>query len=209
MLSNSQRCSVSNQITQFLHASIMWNFVAALETLVFNFLILHATAKTLWFKSYTICNIFHLNPGPLFFLTLSLDIINRKKSLAIATQDQQPIKKGLNKSSYNLLYNPKNILEVPLGLSFHTFLTWTMKSRQNAILLFDGTHFCPSSQNIDKSVSTQRCWANLFSKKREKISLKFRMVNLCNDGTKDSVELWEIIHLKILTYFSIRQTKLF
>ena len=35
------------------------------------------------------------------------------------------------------------------------------------------------------------------------------MVNLCNGGTKDFVELWEIIHLKILTHFSIRQRKLF
>ena len=25
------------------------------------------------------------------------------------------------------------------------------------------------------------------------------MVNLCNDGTKDFVELWKIIHLKIWT----------
>ena len=57
---------------------------------------------------------------------------------------------------------------------------------------------------IDKLVSTQR-----FSPKREKISLKFRIVNLCNGGTKDFVELWEIIHLKIWTHFSIRQTKLF
>ena len=35
------------------------------------------------------------------------------------------------------------------------------------------------------------------------------MVNLCNDGTKDFVELREIIHLKISTNFSIQQTKLF
>ena len=38
---------------------------------------------------------------------------------------------------------------------------------------------------------------------------KFRMVNLCNGGTKDFVELWEIIHLKIWTHFFIRQMKLF
>ena len=35
------------------------------------------------------------------------------------------------------------------------------------------------------------------------------MVNLGNGGTKDFVELWEIMHLKIWTHFSIRQTKLF
>ena len=35
------------------------------------------------------------------------------------------------------------------------------------------------------------------------------MVNLCNGGTKSFAELWEIIHLKIWTNFSIRQTKLF
>ena len=45
--------------------------------------------------------------------------------------------------------------------------------------------------------------------KREKNKSKFWMVNLCNGGTKDFVELWEIIHLKIWTHFSIRQTELF
>ena len=80
-----------------------------------------------------------------------------------------------------------------------------MKSRQNAILLSDRTNFFPSSQNIDKSVSTQHFskYTALFPKKREKISLsfgknksKFWIVNLRNGGTKDFGELWEIIHLK-------------
>ena len=35
------------------------------------------------------------------------------------------------------------------------------------------------------------------------------MVNLCNGGTKDFVELWEVIHLKLWTRFCIRQMKLF
>ena len=35
------------------------------------------------------------------------------------------------------------------------------------------------------------------------------MENLRNGGTKDFVELWEIIHLKISTHFNIRQMKLF
>ena len=35
------------------------------------------------------------------------------------------------------------------------------------------------------------------------------MINLCNGGTKDFVELWGITHLKIWFHFSIRQTKLF
>ena len=67
-----------------------------------------------------------------------------------------------------------------------------MKSRQNVILLSDGTNFFPSSGNIDKSVSTQR----LFPKKGKNKS-KFHIVNLCNGKTKDFVELLEIIHLKI------------
>ena len=48
-----------------------------------------------------------------------------------------------------------------------------------------------------------------FPKKGNKNKSNFRMANLCNGGTKDFVELWEIIHLKIWTHFSIRQTKLF
>ena len=87
------------------------------------------------------------------------------------------------------VYNAKNILAVPLGL---TFLTRTMKSRQNAILLSDGTSFFPSSPNFDKSVSTQR-----FFPKKEKTKSKFRVVNLCNGGTKDFMELWKLLHLKI------------
>ena len=43
--------------------------------------------------------------------------------------------------------------------------------------------------------------------KKGKNKSKFQMGNLCNGGTKDFVELWEIIHLKIWTHFSIRQTK--
>ena len=35
------------------------------------------------------------------------------------------------------------------------------------------------------------------------------MVNLHNCETKDFAELWKIIHLKIWTHFSIRQSKLF
>ena len=89
------------------------------------------------------------------------------------------------------LHNEKNILEVPSGFPFiaYILLTRTMKSRQNAILLSDGTHIFPSFQNIVKSVCTQL--------KGKRIRSKFRMVNLCNGGTKDFAELWEIIHLKI------------
>ena len=67
-----------------------------------------------------------------------------------------------------------------------------MKSQLNAILLSDRTIFFPSSANIDISVGTQR-----FFKKKGKNKAKFCIVNLCNDGTKDFVELSEIIHLKI------------
>ena len=44
-----------------------------------------------------------------------------------------------------------------------------------------------------------------FPKQKKKL---FQMVNLGNCRTKDFVELWEIMHLKIWTHFSIRQTKL-
>ena len=42
-------------------------------------------------------------------------------------------------------------------LSYYTLITQTLKSWQNAILLCDGTNFFPSSQNVEKSVSTQCC----------------------------------------------------
>ena len=59
-----------------------------------------------------------------------------------------------------------------------------------------GKFFFPF-RNIDKSVNTQRCEVNLVSQKRGKNKSKFQMVNLGNGGTKDFVELWEIMHLKI------------
>ena len=43
-----------------------------------------------------------------------------------------------------------------------------------------------------------------FPKKRKQNKSNFRMVNLCNSGTKDFVELWKIIHWNIwmqLSYF--------
>ena len=64
---------------------------------------------------------------------------------------------------------------------------------------FQRNNFFPSSPDIDKSVSTQR-----FSQKREKISLSYPKL-----GIKVFVELWEIIHLKIWTHFSLTQMKLF
>ena len=70
---------------------------------------------------------------------------------------------------------------------------------ENCNPTFRRDNFFPSSPNIDKSVSTQR-----FSQKREKISLSYPKL-----GIKVFVELWEIIHLKVWTYFSIRQMKLF
>ena len=51
--------------------------------------------------------------------------------------------------------------------------------------------------------------SKLIFRKKGKNKSKFRMVNLCNGGTKDFAELWEIIQLKIWTHFFIRQTKLF
>ena len=58
-----------------------------------------------------------------------------------------------------------------------------------------GQIFFPSSQNIDKSVSTVMLSEFSFSKTGKNKS-NFWMVNLCN-GTKDFVELWEIILLNI------------
>ena len=82
-----------------------------------------------------------------------------------------------------------------------------MKSRQNAILLSNGTIFFPF-RNIQVSKYTALLSKFCFPKKGKK-KFKFQMVNLGNGETKDFVELWEIMHLKIWTHFSIRQTKLF
>ena len=104
----------------------------------------------------------------------------------------------------------KKILKVPLRLSFIAYLlnsNYETLAERNPTFWRD--NFFPSFQNIDKSVSTQRCERNLFSPKKGKNMSKFWMVSLCNGGTKDFVELWEIIYLKIWTRFSTRQTKLF
>ena len=57
---------------------------------------------------------------------------------------------------------------------------------------FPRDSFFPSSPNIDKSVST-KC----FFPEKGKNKSKFQIVNLCNGGIKDFVELQEIIQLKI------------
>ena len=82
-----------------------------------------------------------------------------------------------------------------------------MKSRQNAILLSDGTIFFPF-RNIQVSKYTALLSKFSFPKKGKK-KFKFQMVNLGNGETKDFAELQEIMQLKIWTHFSIRQMKLF
>ena len=76
---------------------------------------------------------------------------------------------------------------------------------------------CNPSFRRDNFFSFPKCrqvskYTALFSEfsfpKKGKNTSKFQMVNLGNGGTKGFVELWEIIHLKIWTHFSIRQTKL-
>ena len=84
------------------------------------------------------------------------------------------------------------------------FITYLLNSNYEKSAKFNPTFlqdiFFPSSQNIDKSVCTQECWANLASqKKRRQNKSNFWIVNLCNSGTKDFVELWKIIHLNIWT----------
>ena len=70
-----------------------------------------------------------------------------------------------------------------------------MKSRQNAILLSDGTTFFPF-RNIQVSKYTPLLSKFRFPKKGKK-KFEFQMVNLGNGETKDFVELQEIMHLKI------------
>ena len=74
----------------------------------------------------------------------------------------------------------------------HTFLTSTMKSSQNAILLSNETiFFHPPEVVLSQSVHSDDKWI-YFPKKERRIKSKFQMVNLCNDGTKDFAELWVI-----------------
>ena len=83
-----------------------------------------------------------------------------------------------------------------------------MKNQQNAQTYFltGQVFFHPleilTSQQVHSAVKQI-----LFPKGKNKS--KFPMVNLCNGGTKDFVELCEIIHSEISAHFSIRQTKLF
>ena len=63
------------------------------------------------------------------------------------------------------VYNSKNILEVPLGLSIHRIPFYTnYEESAKCSPTFWWVNFFPSSPNIDKSVSTQR----FFPKKGKK-----------------------------------------
>ena len=78
-------------------------------------------------------------------------------------------------------------------LSNHTFLTQTTFWRDK----FFSIHL--KYWQISK-------YTALISKfsfpKIEKSKSKFRMINLCNDGTKDFMEIWEVIHLNLYTHFA-------
>ena len=93
------------------------------------------------------------------------------------------------------LYNAKNILEVPLRF---TFLTRIMKSRQNVILLSDGTIFFPI---LSKYWQVSKYTA--FFPKIGKNKSKFRIVNLCNGGTKDSWSYGKLYIWKSELIFSL------
>ena len=68
----------------------------------------------------------------------------------------------------------------------------------------------PPWKNTSKAISKCAVLLSKFSfPKKRKLSQSFGWQNLFNGETKDFVELWEIIHLKIWTHFSIRQTRLF
>ena len=84
--------------------------------------------------------------APIFFLYYPLNAISLK--LVVGTY-------GQSHSSVHL----KNILEVFFWLSFHSIPSFNSNYEKsaNAILLSNGTNYFPSSQNIDKSVSTQQC----------------------------------------------------
>ena len=109
------------------------------------------------------------------------------------------------------VYNAKNILEFPSDFSFISYLL-NLNYKKSAK--------CNHTFWWDKFVSIlSKYWqvskyTSLLSKsnflKKGKNKSKFWMVNLCNGGTKDFVELREIIYLKISTrFFHIKQGKLF
>ena len=106
------------------------------------------------------------------------------------------------------VYNEKNILEVPLGLSFIPYLlnsNYEKLARCNPTFRWD-EFFSILLKYWQVSKYTVLLNEFRFPKKRKN---QVSMVNLGNGGTKDFVELWKIIHLKIWTHFSISQTKLF
>ena len=95
----------------------------------------------------------------------------------------------------SLVYDDKNILKVPHGLSFHSNLNYEKSAKRNPT--FQRNNFSILAKYLRVSKYTAMLSGFSFLKKGKRIKSKFRMVNLCNGGTKDFAELWEIKHLKI------------
>ena len=112
--------------------------------------------------------------------------------------------------------NEKNILEVPLFspllvpppfTAYLLYLNYEKSAKCNPTFRQDKFFsILPKYWQVSKYTGVKQIY---FSKRGKRIKSKFLMVNLCNGGTKDFVELWGIIHLKIWTHFSIRQKNLF
>ena len=112
------------------------------------------------------------------------------------------------------VYNEKNILEVPPPTPpYFPFMAYLLDSNYEKSAECSPTfRWGKSFSNLPKywQASKYTVLLNKFSfPKKGKNKSNFRMVNLCNGGSKDFAELWEVIDLKIWTHFSIRQTKLF
>ena len=73
------------------------------------------------------------------------------------------------------VYNENNFLEVPLDLPFIAYTLKLLTSQYSKYTTMLSKFSFPKKGNKNKS--------------------NFPLVNLCNGGTKDFVELWKIIHL--------------
>ena len=99
-----------------------------------------------------------------------------------------------------LVYNENNFFEVSFDFPFTAYLfnsNYEKSAKCNPTFLRDDFFsIFPKYWQVSKYTSLL---SKLSFRKEGKNNSNFWMVNLCNGGAKEFLELWEIIHLNIWT----------